>query len=173
MDKSNQKRGTTFTAEQVRHYLGLDNDYDDNCSTSSSDNNSQEDFTLNSTSTSLTNIDLNESDNETIIPPLPKRIKTLNSKRTNGKVVTNICIQADMSSTCKKQEHGKGECTAQNTRSGNHPSLVTLHTGQDSYTPVAKTDTQLNSTSNHDKQNVSYQFQPGTEAVNTVTDTCI
>ena len=51
-------------------------------------------------------IDLNESDNETIIPPSPKRIKTLNSKTTNGKIVTNTCIQADVSSTCKKQEHG-------------------------------------------------------------------
>ena len=173
MEKSNQKRGTTFTAEQVRHYLGLDNDYDDDCSTSSSDNNSQEDFTLDSTSSSLTDIDLNESDNETIIPPSPKRIKTLKSKRTNGKIVTNTSIQAYVSSTCKKQEHGKGACTAQIATSGNHPSLVALHTGQDSYTPVAETDTQLNSTSDHDKQNVSYQFQPGTEAVNTVTDRCI
>ena len=110
--------------KQVRHYLGLDNDYDDDCSTSSSDSNSQEDFTLDSTSSSLTDIDLNESDNETIIPPSPKRIKTLNSKRTNGKIVTNTSIQADVSSTCKKQEHGKGACTAQNTTSGNHPSLV-------------------------------------------------
>ena len=173
MDKSNQKPGTTFTAEQVRHYLGLDNDYDNDCSTSSSDNNSQEDFTLDSTSSSLTDIDLDESDNETIIPPLPKRIKTLNSKRTNGKIVTNTCIQADMSSTCRKQEHGKGAYTAQNTTSGNHPSLITLHTEEDSFTPVeAKTDTQLNSTGDHGKQNVSYQFQPGTEPVNTVPYTC-
>ena len=69
-----------------------------------------------------------------------------------------------MSSTCKKQEeHGKGACTVQNTTSSNHPSLVTLHTGQDSYTPVAKTDTQLNSTGNHDKQNgtdTCIQFWP-------------
>ena len=174
MDKSNQKRGTTFTAEQVRHYLGLDNDYDDDCSTFSSDNNSQEDFTLDSTSSSLTDIDLDESVNETIIPPSPKRIKTLNSKRTDGKIVTNTCIQADVSTTCKKQEHGKGAYTAQNTTSGNHPSLVILHTEEDSFTPVvAKTDTQLNSTGDHGKQNVSYQFQPGTEPVNTVPYTCI
>ena len=54
---------------------------------------------------------------------------------------------------------------------GNNPSLVTLHRGEDSYTPAAETDTQLNSTGNHDKQNVSYQFQLGTEPDNTVTDT--
>ena len=89
MDRSNQKRGKTFTADQVRHYLGLDNDYDDDCSTSSSDSNFQEDSTLplDSTSSSLSDIDLNESDNETIIPPSPKRIKSDNSKRTSGKIV--------------------------------------------------------------------------------------
>ena len=180
MDRSNQKRGKTFTAEQVRHYLGLDNDYDDDCSTSSSDNNSQEDSTLDSTSSSLSDIDLNESDNETIIPPSPKRIKSDNSKRTSGKIVRNTCcILADVSSTCRKQEHGKPSCTAQSkcTTSGTNPSPVTLYTTQDTYmfTPAAETDTHLKRTGNHDNQNVVlvHKIQPRTEPTNTVRGTSI
>ena len=83
MDKSNPKAGTTFTAEEVRKYLGLDNDYD-NSSTSSSDNNSQDEKNLDFSSL-LTEIDSNESDNETIIPPSPKRIKTITPNRKNGR----------------------------------------------------------------------------------------
>ena len=65
MDKSNPKAGTTFTAKEVRKYLGLDNDYDDS-STSSSDDNSQDEKNLDFSSL-RTEIDSNESDNETNI----------------------------------------------------------------------------------------------------------
>ena len=181
MDRSNQKGGKTFTADEVRHYLGLDNDYDDDCSTSSSDSNCEEDSTLplDSTSSSPSDIDLNQSDNETIIPPSPKRIKSDNSKRKTGKIVRNTCILADVSSTCRKQEHGKLSCTAQSecTTSGTNLSPVTLHTTQDTYMfiPAAETHTHFNSTGNHDKQNVVlvHDIQPTTQPTNTVRDTSI
>lgn len=178
MDGSNPKRGKTFTAEQVRHYLGLDNDYDDDCSSSSSDNNSQEDSTLDSTSTSLSDINVSESDNETIIPPSPKRIKSYNSKRTSEKIVRSTCILAGLSSTCTKQEHGKPSCTVRRicrTPGTNpSPSPVTLHT-----TPhtAAETDTHLNRTGNHDKQKsvhvLAQEMQPRSDPTNTVSDTFI
>lgn len=181
MDRSNQKRGKTFTADQVRHYLGLDNDYDDDCSSSSSDNNSQEDSTLDSTSTSLSDINVSESDNETIIPPSPKRIKSDNSKRGSEKIVTNTCILADFSSTCTKQEHGKPSCTVQSicTTPGTNPSPVTLYTTPDThiFTSAAETDTHLKRTGKHDKQNavhlLVHEIQPRTDPTNTVSETSI
>ena len=123
MDKSNPKAGTTFTAEEVRKYLVSDNDYDDS-STSSSDDNSQDEKNLDFSSI-LTEIDSNESDNETIIPHSPKKIKTITPNRKNGRneknVFINTCIQMDV--TGGKVEHG----TVQYKTSGNNPSLETLH----------------------------------------------
>ena len=162
MDKLNHKCGTIFTAEEVRKYLGLDNDYDDDSSTSSSDNNLQDDLTLDSSS--ITDIDFNESDNEAIIPPSPKRIKSINPNREKGKdkknIFTNTCIQVDV--TGEKEEHG----TVQNITSGNNPSLETLHKAEPTYTPTSETHTQFKS--NHDEQNSLLNFEPVPEPVFTI-----
>ena len=101
MDKSSFK----FTAEQVRNFLGLNNDYVDSSSSSSLSDNSQNESNLDFSS--LTQTDSNESGNETLIPPLPKRIKTVTKICKHGQnknhVFRNTCTQVN--TTGEKIEH--------------------------------------------------------------------
>ena len=72
MDKSSEK----FTAEEVRKFLGLNDDYSNSSSSSSSDTNSEdEEFTYPLCDNDWT---ISETDDEEeIIPPSPKRIRTI------------------------------------------------------------------------------------------------
>ena len=80
MDKSSER----FTAEEVRKFLGLNDDYSNSSSSSSSDTNSEdEEFSYPLSDNDRT---ISETDNEEeIIPPSPKRIRTIiGNQKKNG-----------------------------------------------------------------------------------------
>ena len=170
MDKS----GFKFTAEQVRGFLGLNNDYVDSSSSSSSCDDSQNESNLDFSS--LTQTDSNESGNETLIPPSPKRIRTVTKICKHGQnqnhVFTNTCTQVN--TTGEKVEHGNVE----EKTCANDKSPQKLHIAQPSYIPKLETDVPLKS--NHDEQNMFFNVELGLEPVFTIqldipapdSDTC-
>ena len=88
MDKSQNQSSSSerFTAEEVRKILGLNDDYSNSSSSSSSDMVSED----NQFSDTLTDNSWSGSENEEIIPPSPKRIKrisTISKTNDQGQIV--------------------------------------------------------------------------------------
>ena len=95
-----------FTAEEVRKFLGLNDDYSNSSSSSSID--CEPDISDLSSDISATQ---SESETEQIIPPLPKRIKTT---RKNQKPKLDLfdnkeaCQHTDLSTTlCNPLKHDR------------------------------------------------------------------
>ena len=179
MDKCDEKSGFRFTAEQVREFLGLSNDYADS-SSSSSDNDCGNHIDLDFSSTQS---DSNDSGNE-IIPPSPKRKKTTTQipvkrqKQRNVGLITNTCTTGKANAHGEKAEHGNVEPPEENT-SGYNQSPQTLHSrAQPTNIPTCEKDTTFKS--NHVEANTGSNFELPPEPIFTIqldfqstdTDTC-
>ena len=120
-------------------------------SSSSSDNNSQDNLSLDFSG--ITDDDINESDNELIIPPSPKRIKTITPNRKKLEEATN-----SITNTCI--EH----VDVHSITSGNNHSLHTtsIHKAQ----PTDEMHTEFKS--NHDEESSLLNFELATEPLVTI-----
>ena len=135
-------------AEEVRKFLGLNDDFSNSSSSSSSD--CEPDISYLSSDISGTQ---SESEMEQIIPPSPKRIKTT---RKNQKTKFNLfhkketCEGTDVSTTlCNPLEH---DMIHQQTSGNNHSVPSPLYMVQESAYNVTQTDTP--SKNNHAEVNI-------------------
>ena len=152
MDNSETKlrKSETFTAEEVRKLLGLNDDYSNSSSSSSSDceNDTSSDVSFH------TNAYEDKCSDEETIPPSPKRVKIIKNGKGNdtGKNESgqwhNICT-----STSTSTQHNPVDCFTQECdTSGSNHLHTSPHDPLPNPTQLQYSETQYPANSNHVEQ---------------------